>query len=234
MNQAKSLGKTVSRIGIGVAELVDHHGNVVSSQTIKWQGLDVQTNLSSYAPTVLESDVCAAALAEGLFGAGKGLGSFLYVTVGTGISHCFVQSGRLLKGARGNALVFASSPYTVYDQDKPKEYPPLETFSSGPALVQRYNQMTSKSLTEGTEVVAAAKQGGEAAHFVLESAGAALGVDVGWSIPLIPMQSLLVVAWVCRADCIGKPLKKPPGNIFGRRRVGLFLFKEPCLVQRQG
>jgi glucokinase len=117
LNEAKRLDKKVSGIGVGVAELVDQHGNVTSSQTIKWQGLDVQARLSSYAPTVLESDVRAAALAESMFGAGRGLGSFLYVTVGTGISHTFVLAGRPFAGARGNALLFASSPYTVYGRN---------------------------------------------------------------------------------------------------------------------
>ncbi len=192
LRQAKMLNKSVSGIGIGVAELVDHHGNVTSNQTIKWQGLDVQAKLSSYAPTMVESDVRAAALAESSFGAGRGLGSFLYVTVGTGISHCFVHSGRPFAGARGNALVFASSPYTVYDQSEPKQYPPLENFSSGPALVRRYNEMTRKTFTEGTKVVAAAEQGDEVARFVLESAAAALGVAVGWLVNTLDPHAVIV------------------------------------------
>jgi glucokinase len=192
LNKAKTLDKTVSGIGLGVAELVDPHGNITSSQTIKWQGMDVQTKLSAYAPTVVESDVRAAALAEGLFGAGRGLEHFLYVTVGTGVSHCFVLSGHPFSGARGNALVFASNPYTLYDQPKPKKYPPLENFSSGPALVQRYNQMTNKTLTEGTEVVAAAKGGDEVAQFVIESAGAALGVGVAGLVNTLDPHAVIV------------------------------------------
>ncbi len=192
LRQAKALEKTVSGIGIGVAELVDYQGNVTSSQTIKWQGLDVQAKLSTYAPTVVESDVRAAALAESMFGAGRGLEYFLYVTVGTGVSHCFVQAGRPFAGARGNALVFASSPYTVYDQAEPKQYLPLEQFSSGPALVQRYNEMSGKSLTQGTEVVAAAEQADEVAKFVLESAGAALGVGVGWLVNTLDPHAVIV------------------------------------------
>lgn len=192
LNYANSVSKPVSGIGIGVAELVDQHGNVTSSHTIKWQGVDVQKHLSSYAPTVIESDARAAALAESRFGAGRGLEHFLYVTVGTGISHCFVQSGRPFAGARGNALVFASSPYTAYDQAEAKQYPPLENFSSGPALVQRYNDMTGTNLTKGTEVVAAAERGDEVAQFVLESAGAALGVGVAWLVNTLDPHAVIV------------------------------------------
>jgi glucokinase len=192
LNKAKASGKTVAGIGIGVAELVDHHGNITSSHTIKWQGVDVQKYFSSYAPTKVESDVRAAALAESLFGAGRRLKSFLYITVGTGISHCFVLAGRPFAGARGNALLFASSPYTVYDGAEPKRYVPLENFSSGPALVRRYNNITGKTLTQGTEVVTAAENGDERAHFVLESAGAALGVGVGWLVNTLDPHAVIV------------------------------------------
>jgi glucokinase len=192
LEQARVLDKNVLGIGLGVAELVDAKGQITSSQTIKWQGVDIQKYFSSYAPTIVESDVRAAALAESLFGAGQGLEHFLYVTVGTGISHTFVLSGHPFAGARGNALVFASSPYTLYDQPEPRQHLPLEMFSSGPALVQRYNQMTSKTLAEGTEVVAASERGDEVAHFVIESAGAALGVGVGWLVNVLDPYAVIV------------------------------------------
>ena len=42
----------------------------------------------------VESDVRAAALAEARFGAGRAEPDFLYVSVGTGISHCLMSDGR--------------------------------------------------------------------------------------------------------------------------------------------
>jgi predicted NBD/HSP70 family sugar kinase len=118
--------------------------------------------------------------------------AFLYVTVGTGISHCFVLEGRPFAGARGNALLFASSPYTVYDEAKPKRYVPLENFSLAPALVQRYNNLTGRTLTQGTYVDIGAENGDETARFVLESAGAALGVGVGWLVNTLDPHAVIV------------------------------------------
>ncbi len=192
LEQAQSLNKKVLGIGIGVAELVDAQGQVTSSQTIKWQGVDVQKHLSRFAPTKIESDVRAAALAESMFGAGKGLEHFLYVTVGTGISHSLVINGRPFTGTHGNALVFASSPLTLYDETGAKQYLALEDFSSGPALVRRYNQRTGKTVTQGQEVFEAAKQGHKEALFVLESAGKALGAGIGWLVNVFDPQAVII------------------------------------------
>ncbi len=198
--QAQSLNKKVLGIGIGVAELVDAQGQVTSSQTIKWQGLDVQKHLSRFAPTKVESDVRAAALAESMFGAGKGLENFLYVTVGTGISHTLVIDGLPYAGTHGNALVFASSPLTFYDEAGGKTYLALEEFSSGPALVRRYNQRTGKIATQGQEVFEAAKQGHKEALFVLESAGKALGAGIGWLVNVFDPQAVIIGGGLGVAD----------------------------------
>ena len=61
----------------------------------------MQEELSSIAPTIIEADVRAAALAEALFGAGKPFRNFLYVTVGTGISCCLMLDGAPYLGAHG-------------------------------------------------------------------------------------------------------------------------------------
>ena len=100
-------------IGVGVPELVDPVGNISSAHTLAWQGDGVRAAFSSLAPAVVESDVRAGALAEAMFGAGRGYRLFVYVTVGTGISSTLVQDGRPFAGARGNALILASSPFTI-------------------------------------------------------------------------------------------------------------------------
>jgi glucokinase len=139
--QAAAESQKVVGIGVGVAELVDLAGNVTSSHTIAWRGLPVQAAFSELAPTVVESDVRAPALAEAIFGAGQPFKLFIYVTVGTGISYSLVQEGRPYAGARGNALIMASSPLTTICTTCGSVLKPvLDEFASGPALVARYNQ----------------------------------------------------------------------------------------------
>src|SRR5438105_11976777 len=113
MAEAAARGLEIRGIGVGVAELVDLDGHVTSAQTIAWQGLPVQEEFARLAPSVVESDVRAAALAEALFGAGRPFKTCAYVTVGTGISYSLVQEGHPYAGARGNALVLASAPLST-------------------------------------------------------------------------------------------------------------------------
>jgi glucokinase len=53
-------------------------------------------------PFALENDATAAAVAEHRYGAGRGLGSLVYLTVSTGVGGGVVLDGRLHRGAAGN------------------------------------------------------------------------------------------------------------------------------------
>lgn len=54
-------------------------------------------------PVVLDRDTQVAALAEGRYGAARGTGDFVYLTVSTGIGGAVVSDGRLLTGPDGVA-----------------------------------------------------------------------------------------------------------------------------------
>ncbi len=54
-------------------------------------------------PAVMERDTQVAVLAEGDFGAARGMTDYVYVTVSTGIGGGVVSGGRLLRGANGLA-----------------------------------------------------------------------------------------------------------------------------------
>ena len=116
---AAQLGDGTLPVGIGLCELVDLDGRAASADTIDWRGLDLGTAIE--APrVVLESDVRAAALAEGAFGAGVGRSPFLFAIVGTGASVCLVVDGVPYTGARGHAITLGA--------------PPVERVASGRAL----------------------------------------------------------------------------------------------------
>ncbi len=89
--------------------------------------------------TELENDANAGALAEWLFGAGRGKRSVVYMTMGTGIGGGLILDGRLYRGANGNAGEVGHM--RVVDRDGPQcgcgKRGCLEAFCSGPSIARR-------------------------------------------------------------------------------------------------
>lgn len=96
---ARGLMTAGEPVGIAVCELVDPAGRVRSAETLDWRDVDLRSRFDA-----VESDVRAAAVAEATFGAGHEHDDFLYVSVGSGISHCLVSGGRPRVGVRGAAI----------------------------------------------------------------------------------------------------------------------------------
>jgi glucokinase len=104
---ARSLAAGVEPVAVGVAvcELVGVDGRVRSAETLDWREVDLPAAFAEIAARVrVESDVRAAALAEARLGAGRDEPDFLYLSVGSGISHCLVVDGRARVGAHGSAI----------------------------------------------------------------------------------------------------------------------------------
>jgi len=185
-------GVRVEAIGIGICELVDCDGRIASANCIQWQDEPVREKLSSIAPTVIEADVRAAALAESLFGAGKAFRNFLYVTVGTGISCCLMLDGAPYLGARGASGTMASSPLAVPCEECGQiGHQSLEEIAAGPALVTRFHA-AGGSAKSAKEVIAAAAAGNAAARQIVESASEALGSQAGVLVSTLDPEAVVV------------------------------------------
>lgn len=201
INRAEKAGMKVAGIGLGVAELVDLQGNVTSGHTIKWDGWPIRERLSRIAPTVIESDVRAAALAEAIYGAGKDYEIFLYLTVGTGISCCLVSHKRPYAGAHGDALICASSPLTsTCAECGASDRVALEEYASGPALTRRYQPYSSEKISSAEDVIKAAQSGDTRAIEIVRSAGDALGVTTGLLVNVLDPEAVVVGGGLGRAD----------------------------------
>jgi glucokinase len=96
-------------VGVGICELVDDDRQTRSATSVAWTASELDAALGHLGPVTVEADVRAAALAEARFGAGRPVESFLYVTVGTGISHCLVVGGEPYRGAHGCAQLSGSA-----------------------------------------------------------------------------------------------------------------------------
>ncbi len=178
--------QSVAGIGVGVCELVNHSGTIISGHTLGWEGRSIAPAFAKLAPRVaIDGDVFAHALAEARFGIGRQYDPFVYVTIGTGISSCLVIGGRPYRGAHGGALVLATGQQTYYDADGGARRFALEEFASGPAIATRYRQASGAHIVRAETVLAAADGGDLLAIQVVDSAAIALGSAIGWLINLL-------------------------------------------------
>ncbi|MBU0929390.1 MAG: ROK family protein [Spirochaetes bacterium] len=108
-----------------------------------WAGFDLPGELRSRLglDPAVDTDVNAAALAEGLWGASRGLSDHVYVTVGTGVGGGVVSNGKLLHGAghpeTGHVPV-PREPGDGYPGRCPFHGCCLEGMASGPAVAERW------------------------------------------------------------------------------------------------
>jgi glucokinase len=186
-------GSAVDAVGIGIAELVDPVGRIKSAHLIAWQNLPVAEWFAGIAPVTIEADVRAAALAEARYGAGRDYDFFAYVSVGTGISSSLVMGGRPFAGARGNALVLASSPFSIECSNCGEiASQTLEEYAGGPGITARYSAAVGTQVNRAEDVFALAAHGDETAERIIRASGEALGNSIGFLVNVIDPEAVIV------------------------------------------
>jgi glucokinase len=191
------VGPQVNGIGVVVPENVNLAGQITSSAVIpQWNELPVASVLGAVAPTVIDSDVRAAALAECVLGAGRDYGYHLFLTVSTGISYCAVRDGRPFAGAHGGALHFGTSVLAVLPDGQELR---LEDVASGGALVRRY-AAGGGTAQRAEEVLAAASAGDPLAAGVLASGAQALGAGIALLINMLDPEAVIIGGGLGSAD----------------------------------
>jgi fructokinase len=137
-------------------------GCVTRTPKPHWSGANLVAPFAQAfgCPVGLETDVNGAALAESRWGAGKGLGSLLYVTIGTGVGGGFVSGGRLLQGLSHPEMGHIRMPRHPQDQNFAGHCPfhgdCLEGLAAGPAIIARWGASLSDLPAEhpATDIIA--------------------------------------------------------------------------------
>jgi fructokinase len=128
------------------------YGHITATPKPGWRNFDFVGTMRKVfnLPIGFDTDVNGSALGEYNFGAARGLDTFIYVTVGTGIGAGGMVSGKLMHG-----LVHPEMGHMFVPHDKTSDPFPgvcpyhgdcLEGLASGPALQKRWNIKTPSNL----------------------------------------------------------------------------------------
>ncbi len=147
----RAAGGTLDAIGIasfGPIELRTsdaRYGSIVSTPKAGWSFTDLVGPIRAAfdVPVGFDTDVNGAAMAEGRWGAARGLDSFVYLTVGTGIGGGAVVGGRPVHG-----LVHPEMGHLAIPRDPDDDFVGvcpfhgdcLEGMASGSAMAARWGQ----------------------------------------------------------------------------------------------
>ena len=132
------------------------YGCMMSTPKPGWSGVNLLAPLREafYVPIALDTDVGGAALAEWRLGAGRGLSSLAYVTVGTGIGGAVAPgsapASRLMHAEMGHIPVRRHARDRDFAGTCPFHGDCLEGLASGPAIVARWGA-TLDALPPGHE-----------------------------------------------------------------------------------
>lgn len=131
--------------GFGPIALDSRHGargSMLPNPKPGWSGADVLGPLldAMPVPAALHTDVTAAAMAEGRWGAAQNLRDFVYVTIGTGIGMGVIANGQPISGRmhpEAGHMYIRRLPGDTFAGVCPFHGDCLEGLASGPAIAAR-------------------------------------------------------------------------------------------------
>jgi predicted NBD/HSP70 family sugar kinase len=186
----------VQSLAIGLPSPIDNDTGRTASLTILpgWAGFDVKSAFEARLgiPVVVDNDANLSALAEGLWGAGRGLTDFAYIKVSTGIGAGLMLNGQLYRGAAGTA---GEIGHTTMQEDGPMcrcgNRGCLETLAAAPALLELLRRSHGGDLTL-EDVLRLSDAGDIGCRRVIADAGRHIGVALANLWNLLSPQLIIV------------------------------------------
>jgi predicted NBD/HSP70 family sugar kinase len=200
-------------VGLGLPAPLDQRSGRISWSSIlpEWAGLAAGDELAARLgrPVIVDNDANLGALAEALWGAGRGIDTLVYVKVATGIGAGLVLDGRLFRGVSGQAGEIGHFTLDEHGEVcRCGNRGCLELVAGGAALVAALRR-THGELDSVEDVVALAVAGDAAARRMIADAGEHLGVAAGGLVNLVNPQRLILGGELSRAgDLLLEPLRR--------------------------
>lgn len=184
----------IKGVGIGVPGLFNYKTGIVeeSPNLRDWVGLNLIKIAGKVFPGTLriENDANATAIAEKLYGLGKGLQTFVYMTISTGIGSGIIIDGRLHRGISDCAGEVGQSVVDPSGWRNHLGVPgTLEGEASGKAIARKAEKVYSKSKTltkmkkkdgilKSQHIKEAAVKGDKVSIGILKDAAKKLGIGL--------------------------------------------------------
>ena len=121
-------------------------GRMGNTPKAGWPGFDMLASLREHfeVPLALQTDVNGSALGESLWGAGRGLDSVLYITIGTGIGGGALHQGQFLgqlaHSEMGHIRLAREPQDASFEGICPAHGDCFEGLASGPAIKARWDE----------------------------------------------------------------------------------------------
>jgi predicted NBD/HSP70 family sugar kinase/biotin operon repressor len=196
----------VQVIGVGLPGPTDRDAGRILPSTIlpAWTDFDVREEFDEALGirTVFDNDANLGALAEGLWGVGRGLTDFAYVKLSTGIGAGLVLNGQLYRGLAGSA---GEIGHTTIDEDGPLcrcgNRGCLEVVAAGPALLDLLRRSHGETLTID-DVIRLSHEGDPGCRRVITDAGHHIGVALANLCNLLSPQVIIVGGELAAAGAV--------------------------------
>jgi glucokinase len=201
MDIAKAGSHAVIAVGVGAPGVIHAgRGVVVKSPNFPdWNDLPLKQELEGAIglPVSIENDANAAALGEQWLGAAQGIGSMIFLTLGTGVGGGIVLNGRIWSGADGMAGEVGHM--TILPEGRKcgcGNTGCLEMYASSRGVVMSYQEgqggTTTGPLNTSADIYQAARKGEPLALRVMEDMGRYLGIGIANLINIFNPEMIVV------------------------------------------
>lgn len=202
-------GAVISAIGISCGGPLDSKRGIIQSppNLPAWKDIPIVELVQSRfgAPTFLENDANACALAEWYWGAGRGFESIIFLTFGTGLGAGLILDGRLYRGPSGLAgevghwRMAPDGPLCYYKKGS------FESFASGCGISGLYEQHWGERLS-AKDVCARAEAGEAKALGVINESAQMLGSGLSLLVDALNPERIIIGSIFARSEHLFRPL----------------------------
>lgn len=212
-------GTRVAAVGVGAPGVIRADTGVVvkSPNFPDWNDLPLKKELEAALalPVSVENDANAAALGEQWRGAGRGIPSMIFLTLGTGVGGGIVLDGRIWHGADGMAGEIGHM--TIIPDGRRcgcGNTGCLEMYASSRGIVLTYQERSSRSkVITSEEIYQAARDGDALSGAVLKDMGRLLGIGIANLINIFNPEMIVIGggvkdAWPFFIDATREEIKK--------------------------